>query len=360
MSTFYTALEMEDFSYENEFNYTSSYDAERNGTNWGLCSAEESWLQHYQTVLLLLVYALVFVLGVAGNGLMVVVLLRRRRSSLRITEIYLLHLGLADLLFLAALPFMAAKQAAGVFLCKMLNTVVSLNLLCSSLLLACISFDRYLAIVHAVPSMHNRRPRTVHLTCGLLWLLCFVLSFPEAVFTTVLDDPVYGPRCSYEGLEGGTWMLLSRTLMHLLGFFLPLAVMGYCYSAVVLTLCRRRRSLEKQGAVRLALLVTAVFCLCWLPYNLTKLLDLLVILGPLAHLNCDEALKQSLVLSESVGYVHCCLNPILYAFAGVRFRKELLQLLGRWRVCHDCLPAKCSSRVSSSEGVTTTTNVKTV
>lgn len=356
---------LQDFNSEGFFyNESDAYYAVSNGTESDVCHTEESWLTSFQTTLLPLVYGVVFVLGVVGNGLMVAVLLRRRRDSLRITEIYLLHLGLADLLFLAVLPFVAAKQTAGwvfgVFLCKLLSSLVCLNLLCGSLLLACISFDRYLAIVHAVPSMHNRRPRTVHLTCALLWLLCVGLSAPELAFATVVENSVYGPQCSHGDLEAGNWMLLSRTLTHLLGFFLPLVVMGYCYTSVVLALCRhgRRSSLEKQGAVRLALLVTAVFCLCWLPYNLTKLLDLLVILGPLAHLRCDSALKQSLVVSESLGYVHCCLNPILYAFAGVRFRKELLRLMNRWSVCQACLPAKCTSGISSSDGVTITTNTK--
>ncbi|XP_062394099.1 C-X-C chemokine receptor type 5 [Sardina pilchardus] len=369
MSTSITVLEMDQgdvFFGEDDYNYSSSYEDESNGTYEYDCAPEEGQLRLFQTVLLPLVYSAVFLLGVAGNGLMVALLLRRRRGSLRITEIYLLHLGLADLLFLAALPLLAAKQASGwlfgVVLCKLLSALVSLNLLCSSLLLACISFDRYLAIVHAVPSVHSRRPRTVHLTCGLLWLLCVGLAAPEAAFATVVDagGAGGGPQCSYAGLDGANWTLLSRALTHLLGFFVPLGVMAACYSAVVRTLCRRRHSLEQRGAVRLALLVTAVFCLCWLPFNLTKLLELLVILGPLAQLGCAAALKQSLVLSESLGYVHCCLNPVLYAFAGVRFRKELLRLLGRWKVCHRCVPAHCSSRVSSSDGVTTTTTVKPI
>ena len=350
--------------YEGGLNYTDSYN-DSSRSSYSDCDQEDRWLQVFQMVFLPLVYSLVFVLGLAGNGLMVTVLLRRK-GSLRITEIYLLHLGLADLLFLSTFPFVVAKEAVGwvfgVFLCKLLSVLAHLNLLCGSLLLACISFDRYLAIVHAIPSVHNRRPRAVHLTCALLWTICLGLSVPEAVFTTVIDHPASGPACSYEGIEGSNWTLLSRSLTHLLGFFAPLAVMGYCYSAVVLTLCRSQRSLEKQGAVRLALLLTAVFCFCWLPYNLTKLLDTLVIVGPLAGLSCDSKglLMQSLVVSESIGYMHCCLNPILYAFMGVRFRKELLRLLGKWRLCRVCLPAQYSSRTSFSEGLTATTNSKLI
>ena len=66
----------------------------------------------------------------------------------------------------------------------------------------------------------------------------------------------------------------ERLLTHVLCFFLPLGVMTYCYAAVAVTLHhsqRGQRSLEKEGAIRLAALVTAVFCLCWLPYNITML-----------------------------------------------------------------------------------------
>ncbi|CAB1349376.1 unnamed protein product [Coregonus sp. 'balchen'] len=223
-----------------------------------------------------------------SNGLMLTVLLKRR-GLLRITEIYLLHLGLADLMLLATFPFALAQVSLGVVfgdvLCKLIGLLNRLNFLCGSLLLACIGFDRYLAIVHAIPSLQSRRPRNIHLTCLALWLLCLALSAPNAVFLSVGESPIDPAQLSCffhsHGLHANNW-----------------------------DLTRGQRSLEKQGAIKLAALVTAVFCLCWLPYNLTMLV-----------------LDQALVVTESLGYTHCCLNPLLYAFAGVRFRQDLLRLL---------------------------------
>ncbi|XP_062328303.1 C-X-C chemokine receptor type 5 [Osmerus eperlanus] len=319
----------------------------------------------FSTVFQPLAYILMLLLGLTGNGLLLTVLLNRR-GLLRVTEIYLLHLAVADLLFLFTLPFALAQMVVGwVFgelFCIMVGLLNRLNMLCSSLLLACIGCDRYLAIVHAVPSLQSRRPRNVHLTCLFLWLMCLILSAPNAAFLSVAEVQTV-QTCTFHshGIHAINWRLTNRFLTHLLCFFFPLAVMSYCYTAVVFTLCHSQRSLEKQGAIRLALLVTAVFCLCWLPYNITMLVDTLVELGAISNQSCEARvrLEQALVMTECLGFTHCCLNPILYAFVGVRFRGDLLRLLVRWGCGSVCLPllrAPRSSRSSNSEGGTATIN----
>ncbi|KAL1256294.1 hypothetical protein QQF64_011839 [Cirrhinus molitorella] len=330
------------------------------------CNNESNPLHLFHTVFQPLVYGVVFVLGLTGNGLLLTVLLKRRRN-LRITEIYLLHLALADLLLLFTLPFAVTEGVAGWlfgnFLCKLLGLINRLNLVCGSLLLACIGFDRYLAIVHAIPSLQSRRPRTVHLTCALLWLLCLFVTIPNMVFLSVEERNHTRLSCSYNSYatHANNWRLTSRLITHLLCFFLPLVIMVYCYTSVIITLCQSQRSLEKQGAIRLALLVTLVFCLCWLPYNIIIFMDTLVVLGAVPEQNCHvrAQMDQAIMVTESIGFSHCCLNPILYAFIGVRFRRDLLQLLAKMkclRVCLSGLRIKNVNRVSVSEAVTTTTS----
>lgn len=333
-----------------------------------ICDAKNNPLHLFHTVFQPLVYGAVLLLGLTGNGLVLTVLLKRWKT-LRITEIYLVHLSLADLLLLLTLPFAVTQAVAGwffgEFLCKLLGLINRLNLVCGSLLLACIGFDRYLAVVHAIPSLQSRRPRIVHLTCALLWLLCLSVSMPNMVFLTVADKADGHTRlsCSYNnhGIHGNNWMLTNRFITHLLCFFLPLMVMGYCYTAIIITLYQSQKSLEKQGAIRLAMLVTLVFCLCWLPYNITILIDTLVVLGAISKWSCDAraTLDEALIVTESIGFMHCCLNPILYAFIGVRFRRDLLHLLAKRKYLRVCLPglrAESQSRASVTEAVTTTTS----
>ncbi|KAK3569584.1 hypothetical protein QTP86_002164 [Hemibagrus guttatus] len=330
-----------------------------------ICDTEKDLMPLYHTVFQPLIYSMVFLLGLSGNGLLLMVLLQRR-AHLRITDIYLLHLALADLLLLFTLPFAVSEALTGWvfgnFMCKLVGLLNRLNLVCGSLLLAGIGFDRYLAIVHVVSSLQTRRPQTVHLICALLWLFCLVLCMPNIVFLSVeprRKDPTW-LQCHFNnhGIHAHNWLLVNRLLTHLFCFLLPLVIMGYCYTAVVFTLHHSQQSLEKKGAIRLAMVVTLVFCLCWLPYNITILVDTLVRLELLSQ-TCQsrDTLAVGLMLTESIGFSHCCLNPILYAFVGVRFRNELLRLLTKhFPVCGPMLCARCFSKTSASDMTTTTSS----
>ncbi|XP_056139646.1 C-X-C chemokine receptor type 5 [Lampris incognitus] len=336
-------------NYEDFFSGRSENSSEYNssdGDDAFICN-EETSQQLFHAAFRTSVFGVVFLPALVGNGLMLMVLLSRRRR-LRIAEIYLLHIALSDLLLVFTFPFVMAHSAIGwvfgEFLCKVVGLLNRLSFLYGSLLLACIGFDRYLVIVHAISSMQGRHPRTVHLTCISIWLVCLILSAPHVVFFSVIQrstDPTkllcFFKEC---GTHANDWFLTNRILTHMLCFFLPLAVMSYCYSRVIGTLRHGQRSQQTRGAIRLALLITAVFCLCWLPYNLTLLVDTMVELDVFSNQSCEAIarLEQGLVVTESLGFLHCCLNPILYAFVGVRFRNDLLQLLSRRGCRRICLP----------------------
>ncbi|XP_042343325.1 C-X-C chemokine receptor type 5 [Plectropomus leopardus] len=336
-----------------------------NDTEETFCAEDEGiGLQTIRVVFKPLLYSLIFLLGMAGNGLMMTVLLRRWRL-LRITEIYLMHLALADLMLLITFPIDIVDSIKGwlfgEFLCRLTGLMRNLNLHCGCFLLACIGFDRYLAIVHAIPSMQSRRPRTVHQTCILLWLVCFGLSIPNVVFLSVEDTHAHRLSCSYHlhGINANNWVLASRVFDHVC-FFLPLAVMSYCYTAVVVTLRSSQRSHAKKGAIRLALLVTLAFFYCWLPYNITLLIKTMVDLKLIETCELSVQLLSALDVTKGLGFSHCYLNPFLYAFVGVRFRKDLIQLLyklGCSRVCLPFIRAQGHSRPSISDGATTSSTI---
>lgn len=327
-------------------------------------------LQSFYGQFLPVLYTVIFLLGVAGNGLMITVLVTRWRQ-LRITEIYLLHLALADLMLLFTIPFDVADSATGWifgdFMCKLNEFLKNLNLLCGSVLLACIGFDRYLAIVHAIPSMQSRLPRTVHLTCMIMWLICLFLALPNAVFASVTQKnstsgiPFLACYHYSYGAHASNWVLTNGVFHHLC-FFLSLVIMSYCYAALVITLCNSQKSEAKKGAIRISLLVTLVFCFCWLPYNVSLIIYTLRQQNVIVDDDCKsrEIMLQVLEVTKSLGILHCCLNPFLYAFVGVRFRNEMIHLLcklGCRRICLPFLRVHGHSRVSISDGATTNSTV---
>uniref|UniRef100_A0A3P8T126 C-X-C motif chemokine receptor 5 n=1 Tax=Amphiprion percula TaxID=161767 RepID=A0A3P8T126_AMPPE len=356
----YTAFEDYTQDVFNWTDYPDEYDT--------ICAEEQLNLQGFYVVFPAVLYSVIFLLGVTGNGLMITVLLTRWRQ-LRITEIYLLHLALADLMLLITLPFEVVQSITGwvfgEFLCMLCGVFMHLSIHCGSILLACIGFDRYLAIVHAIPSMQSRRPRVVHLTCIVLWLLCLGLSAPNAAFLSVAREDMNSSRlsCDYYryGINAHNWVVTNRFLHHVC-FFVPLAAMSYCYTALIITLCKSQKSQAKKGAIRLALLVTIVFCVCWLPHNITSLVQTLVDFEVLTFSSCDffTSLPPALFVTQCLGMSHCCLNPFLYAFVGVRFRNELIHLLcklGCSRICLPFIRAQGHSRPSVSDGVTTNSTV---
>ncbi|KAM9318762.1 C-X-C chemokine receptor type 5 [Pholidichthys leucotaenia] len=359
----FTAQALDDYYYEE--NSTANYSLQD-----ALCDEVVLDLQDFYTVFQPVLYSVIFLLGVAGNGLMITVLLTRWRQ-MRITEIYLLHLALADLVLLFTFPFEVVDSTTGwvfsEFLCKLNGLLKNLNLICSSCLLGCIGFDRYLAIVHAIPSMQTRRPKTVHLTCTLLWLVCLGLSTPDAVFLSVIIKNTNPLRftCFYHsyGIHAYNWVVTNRVIRNMC-FFLPLAVMSYCYTALVITLSKSQKSQRKKVAIRLALIITSVFCFCWLPYNISLLIKSLAEFELITYKSCESyiLLDQVVAVTESLGISHCCLNPFLYAFVGVRFRNELIQLLcklGCRRICLPFITARNNSQHSSSDGLTTIGSVLT-
>lgn len=326
----------------------------------GTCDEEEEFLQNFYFLPVL--YSIIFVLGLFGNGLMIAVLLRRRRR-LRITEIYLLHLAVADLLLIFTLPFSSVSNLAGwmfgSFFCMLNGTLENLNLLCGSLLLACIGFDRYLAIVHAVPSMQSRRPIVVHLMCASLWVLCLILALPNAVFLSVVQyDSYTPPDCYYHrfDIHSHNWVIANRIIHHVC-FFFSFGVMCYCYTMLAITLFHSQKSHAKKGAIRLALLLTLVFCFCWLPFNVASVFKTYEELRIATQNVCESVvLSQVYYATRCLGMSHCCLNPFLYAFVGMQFRNELVQLVCQLGCCRVWLlynRASIHARPFVSEATTT-------
>ncbi|XP_031815963.1 C-X-C chemokine receptor type 5 isoform X1 [Sarcophilus harrisii] len=334
-----------------------------------VCPRIHSWEDQlsYKAVFVLVAYSAIFLLGVTGNAL-VLVILQSHRTARSSTEAFLLHLAVADLLLVLTLPFAVVEGAVGwvlgAFLCKAVSALHKVNFYCSSLLLACIAVDRYLAIVRSVHAYRHRRLFSVHVTCAAVWLAGCLCALPELLFVTVSKTGSNdSAACSFsgQGLAGSDARLASRFLYHVGGFLLPLLVMGWCYAGVVRRLCQAQRRHQRQKAVKVAILVTGVFFFCWSPYNVVIFLDTLVMLHAVPK-SCqlDEQLATAITTCEFLGLAHCCLNPVLYTFVGVKFRSDLVRLLGKLgcvgpATLHRFLPSWRKGSSSESENATSVT-----
>ncbi|XP_056299738.1 C-X-C chemokine receptor type 3.1 [Pseudoliparis swirei] len=314
------------------------WELEDNSTDDGIkdmCDPNEGG--PFEAVFIPALYSVAFVVGILGNGVLLGVLAQSRRTW-SVTDTFILHLGVADVLLLVTLPLWAAQSVHGwtfgTPLCKITGAVFTINFYCGIFLLACISLDRYLSIVHATQMYSRRKPWVVHVSCLAVWLFSLLLSIPDWIFLDAVEDDRLNNQTQcvrnylkFASVAVGDLRLASRLLFHIVGFLLPSVILIFCYSCILRRLRCGSQGLQKQKAFRVIVAVVAVFFLCWTPYNITLMVDTLHSGHSGEACRVRTSLETAKIITSSVGYLHCSLNPILYAFVGVKFRRQLLDIL---------------------------------
>lgn len=288
------------------------------------------------------VYGIIFILGIVGNGLVVVVMGYQKKVK-TMTDKYRLHLSVADLLFVLTLPFWAVDAAKtwyfGNFLCVSVHMIYTVNLYSSVLILAFISLDRYLAVVRATNSQATRKLLASRVIYIGVWLPAAVLTVPDMVFARehstgsqkiLLKDESMQAADSrricqriYPQETSLIWTVVFRFQHILVGFILPGLVILICYCIIIAKLSRGTKGqLQKKKALKTTVILILCFFSCWLPYCVGIFLDTLFMLNVLRP-SCElqQAVWKWISVTEALAYFHCCLNPILYAFLGVKFKK---------------------------------------
>ncbi|XP_042353634.1 C-C chemokine receptor type 9a [Plectropomus leopardus] len=302
---------------------------------------------------------MITLVGGVGNLAVVWIYLNFRRRLKTMTDVYLLNLAVADLLFLVTLPLWAYEAlhgwSFGSVLCKVNSALYKVNLFSGTLLLTCISVDRYVVIVQSAKARNSQaeRRRCSTLVCVGVWLLALLLAAPELAFATTAEAGSQDYcRMVFPSHVGNRTKILALSLQVSMGFCLPFCVMAFCYSVIVATLLRTR-NFQKHKAMRVILAVVVVFVASQLPYNGVLVMEATQA-SSLTMTDCEQIKRFNMAghVLKSLAYTHACLNPFLYAFVGVRFRRDLLQLLS---ACHHRTPANhsqpsktCRSPLSST------------
>uniref|UniRef100_A0A8C4QS29 G-protein coupled receptors family 1 profile domain-containing protein n=1 Tax=Eptatretus burgeri TaxID=7764 RepID=A0A8C4QS29_EPTBU len=321
----------EDF--EDFENYTDDANHTVDATNFICCTqaCETARSQVFNRIFIPVAFSFVFILGFLGN-ILVIMVLTRYRQFMASSEIYMLHLALADLLFVLTLPFWvsyfeSSQWNFGKTGCKLIYSLTSINFYSSIFLLCSISLDRYLAIVHAIKLHSCRKTSIIQIICATVWILSLLFSLPDIIVSSSYQHE-NRTVCElvYSHMNADKMRLTNRIMLHVLAFIIPLLFMFFCYSNIIITL-RSSRSFTKHKVIKVIMAVVIVFFICWLPYNITIFVDTLVrfkIITPSCEMN--EDLDQAIVVTQTLGFLHCCLNPFLYVFIGVKFRNNSLKL----------------------------------
>ncbi|XP_008404737.1 C-C chemokine receptor type 7 isoform X1 [Poecilia reticulata] len=290
-----------------------------------LCDKESN--RQFRLWFMPLFYAIICLLGVAGNLLVIATVFYFKRLK-NMTDVYLLNLSFADLLFALSLPFWAANSMAewilGLFVCKAMHTIYKVSFYSSMFLLSLISVDRYFAIAKAV-STHGLRSKAVFLSklsSTASWVMALICSIPEMMYTNINNN-----TCDPFSAKNDKLRVGFQSSQIVLGFLVPFLIMSFCYTCIIQTLCQAR-GFERNRAIKVILAIVIVFLVSQMPYNIV-LFWTTIVTGAGGTENCgyDNGLLFATDITQYVAFLRCCLNPFVYAFIGVKFRHDVLKLL---------------------------------
>ncbi|XP_046702588.1 C-C chemokine receptor type 10 [Silurus meridionalis] len=307
-----------------------------------------------------------FVFGVIGNTLVIATFTKYRCLRMRcMTDVFLFNLAVVDLMLLLSLPMEITEAIFGswVFgneLCKLNYGFCAINTYGGLLLLACISIDRYLLVVRARTAQALRSSMLCYskLSAVGVALVSIVLSLPELWFTSV-NEVGDSKRCLYVGNNDGKgWVKMWPRMAKITGFCVPCFTMLVCYSTISHVLMQGRgKCFRRQKTLRLIVALILVFLLFQLPYAIVLSIRMFQ-----SNYSCtlwfDIHLAED--ITRSLAYIRCCLNPLLYALVGIRFRGDVMKLLrdcGCLCPClvHVVLKQRCESSMTPSSALPTST-----
>ena len=281
-------------------------------------------------MVLLTSYGTIAAIGLLGNGLVILVILKYTKMK-TVTNMYILNLSIADTLFLIGLPLIMATYALkhwifGFTLCKLYYISTCINQFTGAFTLTVMSGDRFLAVCYPIESMQYRTPKYARITIALIWILSFLFMLPVVLYGQIIPQHNNPSRYSctikwptQDETTGGN-IFITYTLI--LGFLIPVVMISLLYTLLVIRLKTTgpqvrtvHRKSSHRKVTRLVTLIIAIFIICWLPYWVFQVVLITV----------PEVSRQPKILGlyhgfTMLSYSNSMINPLLYAFTNESFR----------------------------------------
>lgn len=268
------------------------------------------------------ILGLSFLIGVPGNLVVIWTILRHVKQRFH-TVVLILHLAVADLMVLITLPVwiysLVNTFVFGSVVCKILMCVIIVCMFSSIFFITLMSVERYLAICHPFLMMRWKNEKSMNRCVTFLWLLALLLGLPDVLTQTLAENDT-NKLCFYRDFNIETQEIMFLCLRTLLGFVLPFITLSVCYCLVAIQL-KKMSFQSKQKSKVLLHIVVLIFLLCWLPYHVINIID--VVCNFDSHTE-HECVPESFVFSSgALVFISSSVNPVLYAFFARNFRSSL-------------------------------------
>ncbi|GFT40702.1 neuropeptide CCHamide-1 receptor [Nephila pilipes] len=312
--------------------------------------------QRLETYIVPAVFALVFIVGLLGNGTLIFIFLLHKHMR-TIPNTYIISLAIGDfMLIVGAVPFISTiytfeSWPYGEFLCKLSEFMRDTSIGVTVFTLTMLSWDRYIAIVHPMKKYTGSRARTMTImtVCGI-WFLSAALACPGAYFSFLWEVPVGKGKVIYVCYPFPKKLMpwYPRVVVlakFLLLFGIPLILIGSCYVMIAWHLitsarnnigqnpthAKQLKSRTKVAKTVLALVV--VFAVCLFPSHIFLIW---YYFDPNANDGYNGFWHSWKIMGYVLAFANSCLNPIaLYMISGV-FRNYFKRHL----FCFCCKPVE--------------------
>uniref|UniRef100_A0A667YCK8 X-C motif chemokine receptor 1 n=1 Tax=Myripristis murdjan TaxID=586833 RepID=A0A667YCK8_9TELE len=283
----------------------------------------------------LVFFSIVVIFSLFGN-ILAMVILAKYENLKSLTNTFILNLAVSDLIFTVGLPFWAYYYMYGWTLgehtCKIVSFVFYIGFYSSGILLIMMTIHRYVAVVSPLSDFVS--PNGVYgiMASVIIWAVSFLAAAPALLFMEVQEEKY----CYYSS----TWKSWGTYLQNVL-FIMTCLVVIFCYTQILCRLLRptAQRRRHRHKTLKLILILVFVFFVSWAPYNIVIFLrsrasqvQETADSSTLSE-NCktySNPLAYAFYISQLFAFSHCCLNPVFYMFAGVKFRNHLKKMLKGW------------------------------
>ncbi|XP_011868593.1 PREDICTED: protein trapped in endoderm-1 [Vollenhovia emeryi] len=280
--------------------------------------------------------AIIFsIIGVLGNLITVIALLKYTRLRRHATTAFVISLSISDLIFSAVnLPLTASRYlneawVLGETLCKIFPLFFYGNVAVSLLSMVAITINRYILISQSDIYSQLYTSRGITLMLIVIWTLSFLMLLPPLLGiwgTLGLDSATFS--CTILRKNGSS----PKKFLFVLGFIVPCVVISVSYLCIYWRVRQSRKNLEAHAAesgrrsggfqrredsrvTRLMLTIFLCFLMCFMPLMLVNVIDDKMKV-PILH-----------VVASVLAWASAVVNPFIYAGTNKLYREAYKQVL---------------------------------
>ncbi len=284
-------------------------------------------------------YAIIFAVGLVGNVTSIGIHLTKLRPW-KSSNIILVNLALADLLYVLSLPFLVHYYSngdswtLGDFMCRLVRSGFHFNLYGSILFLTCLAVFRYVVVIKPLMAAQMQQKLWGIIACSVVWIIAAVEIVP--MLTIISSEECENKACLdfasaiiSNHTTGKQWYGWYSWLLTALGFLLPLVVVFMCYIGIVKQLAKGpyRTSPSRIRAQRVIVLILVVFVVCFLPYHILRVLRIETKGMPCMP---KRIVHAAYIISRPLAGLNTFFNLALYTLSGDKFRRAFLSIFN-WK-----------------------------